>query len=147
MGWRAKKYGPKITRAHRHLHFGLVRDGIRHLNNYYLMGRTRRWNVDVYIPPWLIIEVDGSSHRGKQLLKDKIKTADLEQAELPFTVIRFWDHDIKNELPKTLITIYTTLTWGPHTPNKPTPGPHREALYSLATTSMKKRDQTGRDNT
>ena len=120
MGWRAKKYGPSITRAHWRLHFGLDDDGILHFINYWLMGKTQRWNVDVYIPSWLIIEVDGSSHVGKQIDKDIFKTRDLENAELPFTVLRFWDHTINNELTKTLILIYTTLTWG--NTNKDLPG-------------------------
>ena len=130
MAWRAKRFGPKITKAHWRLHYGLDDDGILHFINIYLQGKTRPWNVDVYIPSWLIVEVDGSSHVGKQLEKDEFKTRDLENAELPFTVIRFWDHNINNELTKTLILIYTTLTWGPHLT--------REGLYSLASTSMKK---------
>lgn len=112
MGWRAKRFGPKITRAHYRLHQGLIAEGIPHVNNYYLMGKTRRWNVDVYIIPWLIIEVDGSSHVGKQLLKDEVKTADLQEAPLPFTVLRFWDREIIDNLRGCLNTIKRVLAHG-----------------------------------
>lgn len=130
MGWKAKKYGPKFTKAHRKLSFALNKDGIHHLNNYYLHGATRPWNIDVYIYPWLIIEVDGSSHVGKQLAKDRRKTQDLEQAELPFTVLRFWDHNINRELTKTLILIYTTLTWGNTKTETPKPSSKIENLLN-----------------
>lgn len=109
VAWRAKRFGPKTTKAHWRLHFGLVKEGIAHLLNKYLHGKTRSWNVDVYIAPWLIIEVDGSSHVGKQLLKDQAKTRDLETAQPPFTVLRFRDPEIMRDLPRVLTHIKKVL--------------------------------------
>ena len=91
----------------------LNKEAIHHLNNYYLHGATRPWNVDIYIYPWLIVEVDGSSHVGKQLAKDARKTNDLEHAELPFTVKRYRDHEIWDDLPRILTEIKTLLRQGP----------------------------------
>lgn len=108
--WRAKRFGPRITRAHWRLHFGLVREGIRHFLNYQLQGKTQLWEVDVYIPPWLVVEADGSSHMGEQLKKDAFKTQDLEAAELPFMVLRFWDHTIFGDLPSVLAIIKKVLS-------------------------------------
>lgn len=105
MTWKVKRWGPKVTRAEWRLRRALEKEGIPFLTQMILQGRERQHRVDFYVAPRLVIEVDGSSHVGEQLLKDEVATADLENAELPFTVVRFRDHEINHNLPEVLAAI------------------------------------------
>ena len=66
--------------------------------------------MDRYFPPDLVVEIDGSSHVGRQLLKDELATADLEQAKLPFRVIRFKDPEIWNNLHACIDAVVAAFT-------------------------------------
>ena len=54
----------------------------------------------------LVIEVDGGQHAEKQAY-DQARTALIEAQGL--TVIRFWNHEVMNETPAVLETIWQTL--------------------------------------
>lgn len=66
----------------------------------------------------LVIEVDGGQHAG-QVLKDRIRTDSLNQ--MGYQVLRFWDHEVLQELDSVLESIRLALT-NPH----PHPLPERE---------------------
>ena len=98
MTWKIKKWGPVVTKAEMRFAWGLARRRIRSLSQVILQGKERRHRVDRYFPPDLVVEIDGASHRGVQLGKDEWNTLDLENAKLPFRVIRFRDAEIWNNL-------------------------------------------------
>ena len=75
-----------------------------------LRGRDKWHRVDRYFPPDLVVEIDGSSHVGKQLLRDEAATADLEQAALPFRVMRFRDFEIWSDLEGCLDATVAAMT-------------------------------------
>lgn len=98
MTWKIRRFAPKVTKAEHRYAWGLTKRGIRSLSQWLLKGRDKWHRVDRYFPPDLVVEIDGSSHVGKQLLKDEAATEDLRQAPLPFRVIRFRDSEIWSDL-------------------------------------------------
>ena len=110
MTWKIKRFGPTVTRAEHRFAWGLTKRGIRSLSQKLLKGRDRWHRVDRYFPPDLVVEIDGSSHVGRQLLKDEVATADLEQAPLPFRVIRFRDPEIWNNLQGCIDAVVAAFT-------------------------------------
>lgn len=67
----------------------------------------------------LIIELDGGQH-AEQALKDQERTIYLNH--MGYRVLRFWDHEVLQELDSVLEAIRLTLLEGPH----PNPLPERE---------------------
>jgi very-short-patch-repair endonuclease len=74
----------------------------------------RQASVGTYYPDFisnrlkLIIEVDGSHHSADdQLRHDERRTRWFESQG--YRVVRFWNHEIKNELDSVLDTIYAAL--------------------------------------
>ncbi|WP_367118502.1 endonuclease domain-containing protein, partial [Mesorhizobium sp.] len=74
----------------------------------------RQASVSAYYPDFLshrlklIIEVDGSHHSADdQLRHDEVRTRWFESQG--YRVVRFWNHEIKNELDSVLDTIYAAV--------------------------------------
>ena len=107
--WRARRWGPRVTRAEFRLRRALEKEGLLFLTQKVLQGRERRHCVDFYFPPDLVVEVDGSSHVKRQLLKDEAATADLENAVLPFRVLRFRDGEIWKDVAGVVACIKKAL--------------------------------------
>ena len=66
----------------------------------------------------LVVELDGSQH-AEQALKDQKRTLDINQ--MGYQVLRFWDHEVLQELDTVLEAIRLALG-DPH----PSPLPERE---------------------
>lgn len=99
LAWKIKRFAPKVTKTEMKLRRALTKVGIPFQTQVILQGKERRHCVDFYLAPHLIVEVDGASHRyEKQKIKDELATADLENAELPFTVLRVKDGEVWNNL-------------------------------------------------
>ena len=110
MAWKIRRWAPKVTASEFRLGRALSKAGLRFLTQVVLQGRERRHCVDFYFPPCVVVEVDGSSHNfPRQKLKDEFNTADLENAPLPFTVIRFKDWEIKKRIEGVLEAIKKVL--------------------------------------
>jgi very-short-patch-repair endonuclease len=68
----------------------------------------------VCVEAMLVIEVDGGQH-GDHAARDMMRTAVLEKAG--FTVLRFWNNDVLNDIEAVKESIWQGL----HTPSHPSP--------------------------
>lgn len=99
MVWKIKRWGPKVTMAEDKLRMALEKAGLSFQTQKVLQGRERQHCVDFYFAPDLVVEVDGASHGfPKQEIKDAWSVQDLENAELPFRVVRFQNHEIDKDI-------------------------------------------------
>ena len=69
----------------------------------------------------LAIEIDGKSHNDK-LEEDIVRQRRLEEMGVRF--LRFWDHDVKNDMATVVTAIEGWIK------NQPTPGPSKEGSQS-----------------
>ena len=69
----------------------------------------------------LIIEIDGDTHGESRAALDAQRTAYFEK--LGFRVLRFWNHQMVEELASAMETIFNELQRGVHPSPRPAPQP------------------------
>ena len=96
------------TRTHFRLMQALTEHSIEYLSEVPIEAENGKiYHADLLIGKSLVVEVDGPSHTGIKLEKDRIR--DEQFAKLGLKTLRFSDNQIKKQLPSVISTIQKEL--------------------------------------
>ena len=92
---------------------------IPHINHKYISNIEHKYQCDHFIEPNIIIEDDGCYYHGchvcfsngccRKNINDTVRNNELEEAG--YIVLRFWEHEIKNNIDDCINTIKSVILW------------------------------------
>ncbi len=65
----------------------------------------KKFNVDIFVEPNIVIECDGDYWHNLSVKKEKDRVKDIELRENGYEVVRFWEHEINHSVEKCVDTI------------------------------------------